>query len=103
MLRVVLGNGIEGRGLLYVGPGHEKLGGGISKYDNESITVKCDSSLTIPVTARFSRTVLDGVKKLDANSLNNPENGYRVSFPGVKRTGCGLDHPPPYSAEFKKE
>jgi len=29
-------------------------------------------------------------------------NGYRVSFPGVKRSGCGVDHPPPSSAEFKE-
>jgi hypothetical protein len=26
-------------------------------------------------------------------------NGYRVSFPGVKRPGRGVDHPPPSSAE----
>ena len=26
-------------------------------------------------------------------------SGYRVSFAGVKRTGRGLDHPPPSSAE----
>jgi hypothetical protein len=24
------------------------------------------------------------------------------SFPGVKRLGCGVDHPPPSSAEVKK-
>ena len=24
------------------------------------------------------------------------------SFPGVKRPGCGVDHPPPYSAEVKE-
>ena len=24
------------------------------------------------------------------------------SFPGVKRLGCGIDHPPPYSAEVKE-
>ena len=26
-------------------------------------------------------------------------NGYRVSFPGVKRPGCSFDHPPPSIAE----
>jgi len=26
-------------------------------------------------------------------------NGYRVSFPGVKRSGCGVDHPPLSSSE----
>jgi hypothetical protein len=29
-------------------------------------------------------------------------NEYRVSFPVVKRPGCGVDHPPPYSAEDKE-
>jgi hypothetical protein len=29
-------------------------------------------------------------------------NGYRV-FPGIKRLGRGADHPPPSSAEVKKE
>jgi hypothetical protein len=28
--------------------------------------------------------------------------GYRVSFPGIKRPGRGVDHPPPYSAEVKE-
>jgi len=28
---------------------------------------------------------------------------YRVSFPGVKRPGRGADHPPPSSAEVKKD
>jgi len=78
-------------------------GEGISKYGNESVTVKCENSLTSPVTASFSLTVLDGVIKLDANPLNNPENGYRVSFPGVKRPRRGVYHPPPYSAEVEKE
>jgi hypothetical protein len=26
----------------------------------------------------------------------------RVSFAGVKRQGCGVDHPPAYSAEVKE-
>ena len=29
-------------------------------------------------------------------------NGYCVSFPGVKRPGCSVDHPAPYSAEVKE-
>jgi hypothetical protein len=29
-------------------------------------------------------------------------NGYRVSFPRVKRPGRGVDHPPPSSAEVKE-
>ena len=29
-------------------------------------------------------------------------SGYRVSFPGVKRSGRGVDHPPPSSAEVKE-
>jgi hypothetical protein len=29
-------------------------------------------------------------------------NGYRVSFPGVKRPWRGIDHPPPYSTVVKE-
>jgi hypothetical protein len=29
-------------------------------------------------------------------------NGYRASFPGVKRPERGVDHPLPYSAEVKE-
>ena len=29
--------------------------------------------------------------------------GYRVSFPGIKRPGRGVDHPTPSTAEVKKE
>jgi hypothetical protein len=29
-------------------------------------------------------------------------NGYRVSFPGVKRMGRGVDHPPPSRAEVRE-
>jgi hypothetical protein len=32
---------------------------------------------------------------------NLPYNGYRV-FPGLKRPGCGVDHPPPTTAEVKE-
>jgi len=37
-------------------------------------------------------SVLDGVLVLEANSLNNPENGFRISFQGLKRPGRGVDH-----------
>jgi hypothetical protein len=30
-------------------------------------------------------------------------NGYRVSFPGVKRLGRGVDHPPHLAPRLKKE
>ena len=30
-------------------------------------------------------------------------NGYRVSYPGVKRPRHGVDHPPPLVARLKKE
>jgi len=30
-------------------------------------------------------------------------NGYRVSFPGVKRSGRGVDHPPHLVRRLKKE
>ena len=29
-------------------------------------------------------------------------NGYRVSFPGVKRPGCGVNHRPPFCAEVRE-
>ena len=35
--------------------------------------------------------------------LSLPYSGYRVSFPGLKRTGRGLDHPPPNLAPRLKE
>ena len=28
-------------------------------------------------------------------------SGYRVSFPGIKQPGCGVDHPPPSNAKVK--
>jgi len=54
--------------------------------------MKCENSCTRPVTACFSMSVLDGVLVLEANSLNNPENGFRISFQGLKRPGRGVDH-----------
>jgi len=35
-------------------------------------------------------------------SPNLLDDGYRVSFPGVKRVGCGINHPPPSSAKIKE-
>jgi hypothetical protein len=34
--------------------------------------------------------------------IQPPIQCYRVSFPGVKRPGRGVDHPPPSSAEIKE-
>jgi hypothetical protein len=33
---------------------------------------------------------------------NRLQNGYQVSFPGMKRPGRGLNHPPPSRAEDKE-
>ena len=30
-------------------------------------------------------------------------NGYRLSFPGVKRPGRSVNHPPPFSADVKEK
>ena len=30
------------------------------------------------------------------------DNGYRVSFSGIRRSGGGVDHPPPFTAEVKE-
>jgi hypothetical protein len=35
--------------------------------------------------------------------LNLLYNCYRVSFPRVKRQGCDVNHPPPFSAEVKEK
>ena len=48
----------------------------------------------IPVGARFSTDRAWGLPSL-------LYDGYRVSFPGVKRPGRGINHPPPSSAEVK--
>jgi len=49
----------------------------------------------IPVGARFSEPT-------QADSVAHQHNGYRVSFPLVKQSGRGVDHPPPTSAEVKE-
>ena len=94
--------GRKGLDCYILGRDKKNLGESISKYGSVSVIVICKNSLTSPVTASFSRTVLDGVIKLDANSLNNSENGYWVSFPGIKRPDRGVDHPTPSSAEVEE-
>ena len=48
-----------------------------------------ENAKTIPVEARFSAPVLLYSK-------------YSLSFPGVKRSGRGVNHPPQSSAEIKE-
>ena len=52
----------------------------------------------IPAVARFSATVQTGPGALHSLLYN----GYHVSFPGVKRPGRGVNHPPKSSAEVKE-
>jgi hypothetical protein len=54
----------------------------------------------ILVGARFSVPVQTGPEALPASNTRTMGTG---SFPGVKRPGRGVDHPPPSSAEVKKE
>jgi hypothetical protein len=51
----------------------------------------------IPVGARFFVPVQTSC----GAHLASCTNGYRESFPGVKRAGRGVDHPPPSSVEVK--
>jgi hypothetical protein len=52
----------------------------------------------IPVRTSFSRTRPD--RPWDPPSLLH--NGYRLFFPGVKRAGCGVNHPLPPWAEVQE-
>jgi hypothetical protein len=52
----------------------------------------------IPLGMRFSAPVQTG----PGGPPSLLYNGYRVSFPGVKRPGRGVDHPPPSNAEVKQ-
>jgi hypothetical protein len=52
----------------------------------------------IPVGARFFAHVKTGPEAHTASCTMGTG-----SFPGVKRPGRGADHPPPSSAEVKKE
>jgi len=52
----------------------------------------------IPVGARFSTPVQTSPVAYPASYTM----GTRASFLGVKRPGCGADHPPPSSAEVKE-
>ena len=47
--------------------------------------------------ARFSAPVQTGPEAQSASYTMGIE-----SIPGVKRPGCGVDHPPPYRAEVKE-
>jgi len=38
----------------------------------------------------------------DQRNIKTSKNGYRVSFPGVKRAGRGSEHPSPSGAEIKE-
>ena len=52
--------------------------------------------------ARFSLPVHTGRRAHPASCTRVRETGYWVSFPGVKRPGRDVDHPPPSIAEVKK-
>ena len=53
----------------------------------------------IPVGARFSAPVQTGP---GAHPASCAVGLYRVFFPGLKRTGYGVDHPPHLSSEVKE-
>jgi hypothetical protein len=58
---------------------------------------KRDKKKKIPIGARFFSSVQTG--------LGNHAASYKMStgsFPGVKRPGRGVNHPPPSSAEVKE-
>jgi len=63
--------------------------GQLSRY-SDSLRV-ARSGDRIPVRGRFSAPVQTGSEAHPAGS-----------FPGVKRAGRGVDHPPPSSAEVKE-
>ena len=69
----------------------------LSCYDKWSTVAGCRSLDRIPVAEIF-RTRPD--RSWGPPSLLHDE--YRVSFQGVKRSGRGVNHPPPYSAEVKE-
>jgi len=51
------------------------------------------------VRARFSAPVQSG----PGGPPSPLDDGYRLSFPGVKRPECGVDHPPHLAPRLKKE
>jgi hypothetical protein len=76
--------------------------------------VVCDSSVGIAtcycldsteIEFRWRRDFPNPPRPALTDQLWSPPSllyiGYRVSFPGVKRLGRGVDHPPPSSAEVK--
>ena len=74
----------------YCGPGQ------LSRYSDSLRAGR--SGDRIPVGARFSAPIQTGPGAYPASCTMGTE-----SFPGVKRPGRGVEHPPPYSAEVKKE
>jgi hypothetical protein len=66
-----------------------------SRY-SDSLRVGPSGDL-IPVEARFFTPIQSGTETHPASYTVG--NG---SFQEVKRPGCGVDHPPPYSAEVKE-
>jgi len=61
------------------------------------IRYELDGRDRIPVAARFSAPVHTGPGAHPASYTMGT-----MSFPGVKRPGSGVDHPPPSSAEVKE-
>ena len=76
-----------------------KLGVGRDSVSQYSDSLRAGrSGDRIPVGARFSAPVQTG----PGGPPSLVYNGYRVSFPGVKRPGRGVDHPRASSAEVKE-
>ena len=54
------------------------------------------------IESRYGRDILHPTRvTLGSHTLQY--NGYRISFPGLKRHGSGVDHLPPSCAEVKEE
>jgi hypothetical protein len=69
------------------------------KMDSYSESLRAGrSGDRIPVEARFSAPVQTGPGAYPASCTM-----VTGSFPGVKRPGRGVDHPPPSSAEVKRK
>jgi len=71
--------------------GRDSSGSAATRYglDGRGIESRWEARFTVPVqTGRGAHSLL--------------YNGYRVSFPGVKRQGRGVDHPPRSRDEVKE-
>jgi hypothetical protein len=72
----------------------------------EHWTVRFLQRLAMGWKVRRSNTVGGDIFRIRPGRPGYPSslllNGYRVSFPGVKRPGHGVDHPHPSSAEVKE-